>query len=297
MTPPPTPPQAAPLRVALIGFGAIGATVWRLLRDAPDRVTLTGLLLRESNARAQAAATGASQGAAVDRHAQARAQAGAAQASLVHRVDDLLATGPDLVVECAGHDALDAYGEATLRAGRDLVVVSVGALADPRRHDALLAAAREAGRQLIVPAGAIGGLDILGAARLAGLHSVCYRSRKPPLAWRGTPAEGQIDLLRLRAPTVFYRGRARDAALQYPKNANVAATLALATLGFEHTRVELVADPGADGNFHEIDAHGRSGSVTIRIEGVASPSNPRTSMVTAYSVARAVLNRREALVI
>ena len=281
----------------LIGFGAIGATVWRQLLEAPDRVRLQGLLLREDRGREDPARAG------LVRERPGRAAAVALGIAVGARLAPLLpapATPGEpraLVVECAGHEAVDAHGVASLEAGCDLMVVSAGALADPQRHDRLLAAARANGRQLIVPAGAIGGLDILGAARLAGLHEVRYRSRKPPAAWMGTPAQELVDLAGLAEPAVFYRGSARAAARDYPRNANVAATLALATLGFEQTQVELIADPGAGGNFHEIDAHGVTGSISLRIEGLASPDNPRTSMVTAYSVARAVLERRGALLI
>jgi aspartate dehydrogenase len=273
--------------VVLIGFGAIGGTVWRLLSESPGQVRLAGLLLRDAPARdrpgfAQAAACGVPVAASLQPLLPASADPGQPRA---------------LVVECAGHDAVDRYGLDSLETGCDLMVVSSGALADASRLDRLLAAARAAGRQLIVPAGAIGGLDILGAARMAGLHEVRYRSRKPPAAWMGTPAQELLDLAALREATVFYRGDARAAARDYPRNANVVATLALATVGFEQTRVELVADPGATGNFHEIDAQGVSGSISLRIEGLATPANPRTSMITAFSVARAVLDRRQALVI
>ncbi len=281
----------------LIGFGAIGATVWRQLLEAPDRVRLQGLLLREDRGREDPARAG------LVRERPGRAAAVALGIAVGARLAPLLpapATPGEpraLVVECAGHEAVDAHGVASLEAGCDLMVVSAGALADPQRHDRLLAAARANGRQLIVPAGAIGGLDILGAARLAGLHEVRYRSRKPPAAWMGTPAQELVDLAGLAEPAVFYRGSARAAARDYPRNANVAATLALATLGFEQTQVELVADPAARGNFHEIEATGVSGSISLRIEGLASPANPRTSMITAFSVVRAVLDRRSALLI
>ena len=279
--------RPAVLPVVLIGFGAIGATVWRLLLEAPDRVRLAGLLLREDPRHERPG------------HAAARARQIAVGANLAALLPASATPGQAraLVVECAGHEAVDAHGVASLEAGCDLIVVSSGARADARRHARLRAAARASGRQLIVPAGAIGGLDILGAARLAGLHEVRYRSRKPPAAWQGTPAQQLVDLDALTRPVVFYRGSARAAARDYPRNANVAATLALATLGFDQTQVELVADPAAAGNFHEIEARGVSGSVSLRIEGLASPDNPRTSMITAYSVARAVLDRREALLI
>src|SRR5207248_8983203 len=129
------------------------------------------------------------------------------------------------------------------------------------------------------------------------LKSVRYRSRKPPAAWRGSPAEEAVDLGSLTARTVLYRGSAGEAALRYPQNANVAAALALAGLGFEATEVELVADPDAPGNVHEIDAEGAAGRFAIQLQGKPARSNPKTSALTAMSVARALLNERAPTVI
>src|SRR5262249_43997393 len=137
------------------------------------------------------------------------------------RAADLFGAKPDIVVECAGHGALAMHGEAVLTAGVDLVVVSTGALADDALAQSLRRAARAA--RILIPAGAVGGIDALAAMRLGGLDSVRYRSIKPPAAWRGTPAEKAIDLDRIAAATVAYRGAAREAARLFPKNANVAA--------------------------------------------------------------------------
>src|SRR5690606_7025689 len=115
-----------------------------------------------------------------------------------------------------------------------------------------------------VCAGAIGGLDILAAARLSGLHEVLYTSRKPPHAWRGTPAEARVDLDKISEPVVFFTGSADAAAIDYPQNANVAATIALKGAGFERTRVRLVADPAATRNVHEITIQSVCADVEIR---------------------------------
>ena len=119
-----------------------------------------------------------------------------------------------------------------------------------------------------------------------------YRSRKPPAAWRGSPAEKLVDLGALTRRTVLYRGTAGEAALLYPQNANVAAAVALAGLGFDATEVELVADPDAPGNVHEIEAEGAAGRFAIQLQGKPSRSNPKTSALAAMSVARALLNER-----
>lgn len=203
----------------------------------------------------------------------------------------LVAARPNLVVECAGHTAVATDVAACLRAGIETVIVSIGALADTALHDKVRAAAREGGTRIVLPAGAIGGVDLLSALRPSGITAVTYFSRKPPLAWRGTPAETLLDLPALTEATEFFTGNARDAALHYPKNANVAATLALAGLGFEGTQVRMIADPAVTQNIHEYSVRSGAADYTMRIQGNPSPDNPKTSVATVYSAAREVLNR------
>lgn len=255
---------SAPLRVALIGLGTIGSALCEALRTIPEQAVVCGTLVRT---------------------------APAADDNCCTSLDALLERKPDVVVECAGHQAVDAYAAQVLKAGHDMLLVSAGALADAARYARLRGAIAHSGSQLLVASGAVGGLDILTAARRAGLHRVHYRSRKPPAAWLGTSAEDHVNLNALTAPYAFFHGSARAAALQYPRNANVAATIALATLGFDETQVELMADPEVDCNVHEIHADGISGRITLRIEGRAAPGNPKTSIVTAHSLVNALLTR------
>jgi aspartate dehydrogenase len=209
----------------------------------------------------------------------------------------LLADTPDVVAECAGHAAVRQYGEAVLEASRDLVVISIGALADDTLRATLLSAAQRHGARLVLPSGAVGGLDALGAARLSGLRTVTYTGRKPPKAWRGTPAERLLDLDALSAPAIFFEGTARQAATDYPQNANVAAAVAIAGLGFDATTVRLIADPTAARNVHEISVRAGCGDFDLRLEGHPSPLNPKTSLMAGFSVAREILNRTGALVV
>ena len=242
------------LRVGLIGDGGISRAVRRAVTSLADpRLEICGVLTRKEPP---------------------------------HTLDSLLAARPDMVVECASHAAVSEYGELVLRAGVDLLVTSIGSLADPGLEDRLIRAARQARARLILTPGAIGGIDALAAARLGGLHRVCYRGRKPPLAWKDTPAEQQLDLATITEPTPFYKGNAREAARLFPKNSNVAATVALAGVGFERTEVELLADPTVQRNVHELVFEGNDGCFEMRMEGVPSPENPRTSLLTAHSIVR-----------
>lgn len=239
-------------------------------------------------------------GASLARHAQGPQLGGAllreapvtplpAEFRIWTRVQDLIAARPDLVVECATHQAVDETVPELLAAGIDVAIVSVGALARPGLAEKIEAAARAGRSRAIVVSGAIGGLDVLGAAKHAGLDRVTYVGRKPPAAWKGTPAEQILDLDRLTEATIFYEGSATEAARDYPKNTNVTAAVALAGVGFAQTRVRLIADPDAPGNIHELEASGAFGSFRITLTNKPLPENPKTSWLAALSVEQAVL--------
>lgn len=260
------------LRLALIGHGAIGRAISATLVQSPlPGHQLVALLVRA--------------------HQLADARAAVpAGVQVTTDIAALLATAPHTVIEAAGHGAVAAHGEAVLRHGASLMTLSIGALADAALHDSLLAAARVGNSQLLLPVGAIAGLDGLLALRQAGLHSVRYTSTKPPRAWAGTPADGPFDLAALQSPTVIFSGTARDAARLYPKNANLAAAVALAGLGFERTQVQLVADPAAGGNSGRIDAEGTTSRLQVTVAGAASAGNAKTSGIVAHSVLSALGN-------
>ncbi|PVA05463.1 aspartate dehydrogenase [Thalassorhabdomicrobium marinisediminis] len=201
----------------------------------------------------------------------------------------------DLMVDCAGHGALIEHGAAILERGIDLITVSLGALADPQLEAQLTHAAEAGGAQLHLASGAIGALDALQAARVGGLTDVTYTGRKPPNGWRGSPAEDHLDLDALNEAATHFEGTARQAATDYPKNANVAAAVALAGIGFDATQVRLIADPQVTANIHEVTAKGTFGQFTFHIEGTALPDNPRSSALAAMSVIAAIRRRRAAI--
>lgn len=262
---PPTP-------LALIGFGAIGRAIAAALVQSPMPVySLVAVLVRA--------------------HQLAEAQASLPPGVRVTAdIAELLAAGPRIVIEAAGHGAVVAHGATVLRQGASLMTLSIGALADAALHGTLLDAAHAGGSQLLLPVGAIAGLDGLLALRQAGLTSVRYTSTKPPRAWLGTPADGPFNLLALQQPTPIFAGSARDAARLYPKNANLAAAVALAGLGLDATEVQLVADPAASGNSGRIDAEGAASRLQVTVAGVASAANAKTSGIVAHSVLSALGN-------
>jgi len=208
---------------------------------------------------------------------------------------DLAAWHPSLVVECASHSAVRTAVPVLLRLGIDTVIVSIGSLADPALLRELEAAATIGKSRLTVASGAIGGLDVLRAAKLAGLSSVAYTGTKPSSAWQGTNAESLCDLSAISVPTTFFEGSAEQASRLFPKNANVTAAVALAGIGFEKTTVKLVADPDGLSNHHQVTAQGAFGEFTICLRNEPLPDNPKTSRLAALSVQQAVMRHFEAI--
>ena len=247
------------LRVGLIGCGAIGSVVAREL--------------------SQGAVNGAELTAVFD-----------LVVDHPFRVDnrDSLLSRSDVVVEAAGHGALREHGVAVRESGVDLLVVSIGALADEELEAELK---RAEGGRLFLCTGAIGGIDILRAAMLRGpLVEVTITSTKPAAAL-GRPwmDETVLDALaRGSKPVIVFDGPARQACALFPESANVTATLSLATVGFDRVGVKMVGDPAAVRVRHVVSASGGAGNYELSFENAASPDNPRTSAVTAYSVLRAI---------
>lgn len=246
------------MRLGMIGYGAIGHAIVERLGVERALPSLAGILVRS----------------------QPRDDPGVA---VLHDLEALIAARPDVVIEAAGHGAVHAFGPAILDAGIDLVIAAVGALAD-RDLTRRLETAQAGGGRAIIPPGAIAGLDGLVAARIAGLSRVVYTSYKPPHAWRGTRAEQAIDLDHEADEVVFFTGSARQAASEYPQNANVAAAIAIAGLGFEDTEIRLASSRKVADPLGVIEAEGAFGTFRFEILALASPANPKTSALTAYSL-------------
>jgi aspartate dehydrogenase len=251
--------------VCLVGFGAIGQSVYARLANHA-RIRVSHVIVRPERVS----------------QVQARLREGTQAVSSVP---------PDakLVLECAGHEALLAHVLPALQRGVECAVLSVGALSEIGLPEKLAQAAQSGSVQLHLLPGAIGGIDAICAAKQAGLTSVRYTGRKPPLAWRGTPAEESFDLQALTdtaQSAIIFEATARKAATLYPKNANVAATVSLAGLGLDATHVRLIADGTQTDNVHEIEISGAFGSMKIEMRNQPLPDNPKTSMLTVLSALR-----------
>ncbi|MGH9992974.1 MAG: aspartate dehydrogenase [Nitrososphaera sp.] len=190
----------------------------------------------------------------------------------------------DLVVEAASQKAVRELGRSILEAGKDLMIMSVGALADEDLLSELLRIALRKGCRIYIPTGAIAGIDAIRSARHL-IESIVLTTTKNPLALAGAPffETSDIKLDHITSRTVIYEGPASEAVKAFPANVNVAAVLGLAGIGVEKTKVRIVADPAAQTNQHEIRAKGSFGEIRISVNNVPSPGNPKTSFLAVLS--------------
>jgi aspartate dehydrogenase len=254
------------IRVGIAGLGAIGRVVARHISKGIPGLTLTAVAARD--------------------HAKAHAwlEQEKIAAPLVEL--DALPQHCDLAVECAPAAALEAICRPMLVAGKRVMVLSAGALL-PRPDLIELAAGK--GGQIIVPTGALLGLDAVTAAAEGEIKSVRMTTRKPPNGLAGAPylVANDISVEGLNAPKRVFVGTAREAAKGFPANVNVVAALSLAGIGPDRTTIEIWADPGVTRNCHSIEVDADSARLSFAIENVPS-ENPRTGRITALSVVAAL---------
>lgn len=261
-------PEAGPLTVAVGGLGAIGLAVARAL----DAGRIDGLRLTAVSARDVAKA--------------GRSMAGFRTAVPVVPLAEL-AERADVVVECVPAAAFGEIAGPAVERGRIFMPISVGALL---RHMELVDRARETGARIVVPTGALIGLDAVRAAAEGSVREVRLVTRKPPGGLAGAPylVEHGIEVEGLTEAKRVFEGSARDGAAGFPANVNVAAALSLAGIGPDATRLEIWADPAVTRNTHAITVDADSARFTMTIENVPSEENPRTGKITALSVIAAL---------
>ena len=248
--------------VAIAGLGAIGLALAEALDRGVDGLRLILVSARDLE------------------------RAGARVASFAHppRVTDIAGLAEaDIVVEAAPAAVFEPIASVAIEAGRIFVPSSVGALL-PRMH--LVERATQTGARIIVPTGALLGLDAVRACAEGEVASVTIETRKHPRGLVGAPylTDNAIDVLAITTPTVIFEGNALDAARGFPANVNVAAALALAGIGPLRTTVRLWADPGVDRNIHTIHVEAAAARLTMTVENVPSEANPRTGKLTPLSV-------------
>lgn len=254
-------------RIAIAGLGAIGkALATRIAAGSIPGTTLACVAARDAD--------------------KARAWLDEAGIGAPVVALDAFPDHADLAVECAPAAIIEEICAPMLKAGKKVMVLSCGALL-PRPQ--ILELARAHGGQIIVPTGALLGLDAVTAAAEGTIHSVRMTTRKPPRGLVGAPylAEKGLDMDRITEPTLIFSGTAREAAKGFPANVNVAAALSLAGIGPDRTTIDIWADPGVTRNCHSIEVDADSARLTLAIENIPS-ENPKTGRITALSVIAAL---------
>lgn len=255
------------MRLGLIGHGGSGRLVAeRLAAGAVPGAEVVGVVVRDPA-----------------KHAEAAARLGW---PFFTTTDELLAVRPEVVAEMGGHAALTEHGEAILRSGATLLTISAGAFADEALVARLLAAAEAGGGRVVLPSGAIAGLDGIESAAVLGIDRVTHLVRKPPIAL--LPANEAAAVVAGGVPVELYRGPARESTRRFPANVNVVAMVSLAGIGLDRTDAVVIADPALVHNTHEVIAEGPFGSIRIQVQNVPSPDNPKTGVLTAGSILRAL---------
>ena len=249
-------------RVAIAGLGPIGSRLAQALDQGIDGLELTAV-----------------SSANIEKHRGWIDKLGKRPAMLPI---EALADAADIVVECAPSKLVRAIVAPVVSRGKTAVVLSVGALLE---NEDLIALAREKGGQIVVPTGALIGLDAMTAAAVGTIHSVQMVTRKPLKGLAGAPylTEHNIEIEDIKAPLKIFDGTAREAAKGFPANLNVAVALSLAGIGADRTKVEIWADPTVTRNTHRIEVDSDSARFSMTIENIPS-ENPKTGLITALSV-------------
>ena len=260
------------LRVAIAGYGAIGKAIGRHLLAGIPGLSLAAVGVRN--------------------HAAARS---ALPETVTVGDIGALATLADIIVECAPASVLPEIAEPALRAGRSVVVLSCGALLE---RPELIELARAHRGRILVPTGALLGLDAVAAAAEGTIESVRMITRKPPGGLAGAPhlLRHGITVDGLTEAKLVFEGSAREAARGFPANVNVAAALALAGIGPDRTQIAIWADPAVSRNVHQIEVEADSARFSLKIENVPS-ENPRTGRITALSVVALLRKLRSPLAV
>jgi aspartate dehydrogenase len=269
--------RGQPLKLAIAGLGAIGLAVARRV----DAGELPGLDL-----------------VAVAARDQAKAKKAMAGLRAPPRLTDLagLADVADVVVECLPPKLFAEVARPAILKGRIFMPLSVGALID---HMDLVDLARRTGARILVPTGALLGLDAVRATAEGRIASVTMVTRKPPAGLAGAPllVKQGLSVEGLKAPLRVFAGSAREAIAGFPANVNVAVALSLAGIGPDRTQVEVWADPAVTRNTHTVIVKSDSSDLTMTIENIPSEENPRTGRITALSVLAALRRLTEPLVV
>jgi aspartate dehydrogenase len=252
--------------IGIVGCGAIGRALLEAVENKKLSVRIAGVTSRTERSAREFLATLASRPPYLS-------------------LPDLIAAS-DLVVEAAGGAVVSSLAADVFAAGKDLMVISAGALLD---HPEVIMKSRQTGCRLFIPSGAIAGLDGIKSACTGNINHITMTTRKPPQGLEGAPylVRNAISLIGLAEEKEIFSGTAREACKGFPANVNVSAAVSLAGIGPDKTRIRILAVPGLQRNCHDIDVEGEFGRLHVHIENVPS-ENPKTGKLTALSIIRAV---------
>jgi aspartate dehydrogenase len=261
------------IRVAIVGLGPIGRTVAQALDHGIAGLSLAAVAIQNP-----------------EKHSGFLA--GLQRPPAIVPIDGL-ADLADLVIECAPAKLLNSIVAPFVRRGKTALVLSVSALLE---HPELIEIAKQNGGQIIVPTGALIGLDAVTAAAEGKIHSVRMVTRKPVKGLIGAPyiVENNIDIESITAPLKVFEGTAREAGRGFPANLNVAVALSLAGIGPDRTMLEIWADPALTRNVHQVEVDSDSARFSMMIENIPS-ENPKTGRITALSVISVLRKQGSAL--
>lgn len=203
----------------------------------------------------------------------------------------------NLVIEAASQLAVKQYSLDVIRSGKDLMVMSVGAFGEEKLLEEIRREAERNNRRIYVPSGAVLGIDGVKAAEIGEIEAVTLTTRKPPaaLAYSKYLEEHCVDLRGLKKARIVFEGSAREAVKAFPQSVNVAATLSLAGIGLDKTKVRIIADPKLDRNVHEVRVLGKAGEFITEARNVPFPKAPKTSYLAALSAIRTLRNLSESI--
>ncbi len=260
------------MKVGLIGCGAIGSSISKAI-DGDEKFNLKAVFDLD------------------EQKATKMVQNLNQKVVIAENFEELLSTELDVVVEAASQRAVEQYGEKILHKEVDLMVMSVGAFVDESLLERITKAAKEKGRRVLIPSGAVTGIDTIKSVSEL-IDDIILTTTKHPESLKGAPffTERGIDPEKIGEVTDLFEGSAREAVKLFPENVNVAAVISLAGVGWDRTKVRIVADPAVDRNIHHIKVSGEFGEIVTLSENVKSPENPRTSYLAALSAIKTLKN-------
>ncbi|NLD17025.1 MAG: aspartate dehydrogenase [Tissierellia bacterium] len=256
-------------KIAVIGYGALSKVFLSLFKEhLADDYEINGILIKNEEKRREAEKN---------------------DYKTYKTLEELLLHNPDYVAEFASASAIKEYAIGILNKGINLIIISVGALEDNNFYEKIQTAAKKSGSKIHIASGAIGGFDLMRTFSLDSNAVAKIQTTKSPESWEGAPYLENKTLSKIESEIVF-QGNAKEAIKGFPKNVNVAVATSIAVSGVEDTQVELISDSNFKDNTHKIFLESKVAKATIEITAKKDLNNPKSSVITAWSVVALLKN-------